>query len=169
MTHTVGQSQPAKDWYYAQSVLPMEDGSCLSPKWNVWFALPPVEPEKMLLTVDLAGAAGGDNHLMISVNDQGIGQIRSPNDSGIYRSAVRSADFRHNAVEFDSSMLHPGTNTVSFVLRSQGNWGHGDTQSVITTAADQRPELPPSGVTYNCIQLESDAVVGDGSCRATPR
>ena len=165
LTYTVGQSQPAKNWYYAQNVLAMEDGSYFSPKWNIQFNLPMMEAGKLLLTVDLAGAAGGENRLAVSANGRDIGEINSPNDSGVYRSAVRSADFRHNAIEFDSGLLHPGTNTISFVLRSRGNWRRGGATAIITTAANQRPEIPASSVMYDCIQLESGPVIGDGSCQ----
>ncbi len=163
LNYVVGQSQPAKNWYYAQSVVAMEDGSYFSPKWNIRFNLPTVETGKLRLTVDLAGAAGGDNQLVVSANGQDIGEIRSPNDSGVYRSAVQSANFRHHVLEFDASVLHSGENTLSLVLRSRGNWRRGGAQSIITTEAGKRPEVPSSSVMYDCVQLEAGPTVGDGS------
>ena len=168
LTYVVGQSQPGRDWYYAQSVVPMADGSYFSPRWNVKFTLPTVTPGKLRLTVDLAGAAGGNNRLMVYANGKGIGQITSLNDSGVYRSATLSANFRHNVIEFDSSALHSGENIMSFVLGSNGNWRSGKAESVISTAGSQRPEIPSAGVMYDCIQLESGAVVGDGTCQLAP-
>jgi len=164
LNYTIGQSTPAKNWYYAQSVMPMPDGSYFSPVWNVKFDLketPSAGP--MLLTVDLAGAAGGNNHLHISVNGREIGVIDSINDSGIYRSAVRSANFRHNTVEFDAALLKPGANKITFTLEARGNWKKGPVDSIISTDTSGMPELPSSGVMYDCIQLEAGPVVGDDS------
>lgn len=163
VNYTVGQSDPSKDWYYAQCVVPMPDGSYFSPTWNINFNVSdPPQPGLLTLTVDLAGAAGGDNHLLISVNGHSIGQINSPNDSGVYRSAVRSANFRHNVLQFDSGLLQQGVNKISFKIDSKGNWRSGGAQSIITTAGGM-PEIPSAGVMYDCIQLEAGPVTGDGS------
>jgi hypothetical protein len=117
----------------------------------------------MELTIDLAGACGGNNRLHVSVNGKEIGVINSPNDSGIYRSAVKSADFRHHVIEFDPSLIVTGENTVSFSLETRGNWKKGKVDSVITTDTAAMPELPSSGVMYDCIRLESGPVKGDNS------
>jgi rhamnogalacturonan endolyase len=169
LNYTVGQSDPARDWYYAQSVVPMPDGSYFSPIWNINFNVPNPPPGIPLrLTVDLAGAAGGHNLLDISVNGHAIGQIDSPNDSGIYRSAVRSADFRHNVIEFDSGLLKPGTNKLTFSLEAKGNWRKGPVESIITTDTTAMPEIPSAGVMYDCIQLEAGPITGDGSYKLLP-
>ena len=169
LTYTIGQSTPAKNWYYAQSVVPMPNGSYFSPVWNIRFDLksaPAAGP--MLLTVDLAGAAGGNNRLHVSVNGQEAGVIDSVNDSGIYRSAVRSANFRHHTLEFDSALLKPGANKVTFVLEARGNWKTGTADSIITTDTGGMPEIPSAGVMYDCIQLEAGPVVGDDTHRLIP-
>jgi len=172
LNFTVGNSDPAKDWYYAQSVVPMPDGSYFAPVWNINFKLADRDKEipagPATLTVDMAGACGRNNRLHVSVNGRETGIIDSINDSGIYRSAVQSADFRHHVIEFDSSMLTAGSNTVSFSLESKGNWKKGDVQSVISTDTSRMPEVPASGVMYDCIQLEAGAVKGDGSYQLEP-
>jgi hypothetical protein len=122
----------------------------------------------MRLTVDLAGAAGGDNRLDISLNGHSVGQINSPNDSGVYRSAVQSANFRHNVIEFDSALVRPGTNTLTFSIESKGNWRRRGAESIITTDTSGMPEIPAAGVMYDCIQLEAGPVTGDGSYRLAP-
>jgi len=169
---TIGKSDPARDWYYAQCVLPMPDGSLFSPTWNIHFNVagaPPAGP--CVLTVDLAGAAGGSNHLQVAVNGHAVGDINSPNDSGVYRSAVRSANFRHNEIQFDPALLQPGENKISFHIETRGGWKKGAQQaaaaaspdgspaSPIAVAADQMPELPSVGVMYDCVQLEAGPVV----------
>jgi rhamnogalacturonan endolyase len=169
LNFTIGKSDPAKDWYYAQSVVPMPDGSYFSPTWNINFDLAALPREgPMLLTVDLAGAAGGKNVLNVSVNDHEIGTIKSPNDSGIYRSAVQSADFRHNEIQFDPSLLRTGTNKITLKLESSRAWKAGGADSVITTDASAMPEIPSAGVMYDCIQLEAGPVAGDGSYKLVP-
>jgi hypothetical protein len=147
----------------------MPDGSYFSPIWNINFDLKqPPTAGTQLLTVDLAGAAGGSK-LQVSVNGHSIGQIDCPNDSGIYRSAVRSANFRHNTIEFDSSLLKWGNNKVTFTLGAgKGNWKKGGVQSIITTDAGGIPEVPAGGVMYDCIQLEAGPVKGDGSYKLLP-
>jgi rhamnogalacturonan endolyase len=165
---TIGQSDPAKDWYYAQSVLPMTDGSYFSPTWNILFDVADVPTTgPMLLTVDLAGAAG-ENNLHVIVNDHEVGPIAFKNDSGIYRSAVQSADFRHNEIQFDSSLLKKGANKISFSLDAKHNWKQGGADAVITTDTSSMPEIPSSGVMYDCIQLEAGPVAGDGSYKIVP-
>ena len=169
LTYTVGQSDPAKDWYYALSVVPMPDGSYFGPTWNVRFNLPQVPVGPLALTVDLAGAVGGNTHLRVSVNGRQVDDLHTPNDSGIYRSAVGSADFRHHVVEFAASLLHPGANTVSFTIPARGNWKTGKADSVIDTAADALPEVPSAGVMFDCLQLEAGPVTGDGSVQLPDR
>jgi hypothetical protein len=166
LNYQVEYGDSGKDWYYAQCVVPMPDGTYFSPTWNIDFnvtALP--GPGKLALTVDLAGACGGDNRLNVSVNGTPVGVIVSPNDSGIYRSAVRSADFRHNVIEFDAGLLKKGQNKVSLKLDAKGNWKSGAVDSVIATQAGAMPEVPSEGVMYDCIQLEAGPVTGDGSYR----
>lgn len=168
LTFTIGRSDPSKDWYYAQSAVPMPDGTYYAPVWNIVFDLDEAPLSgPMALTIDLAGACGGNNRLHISVNGKEIGVIDSPNDSGIYRSAVKSADFRHNVIEFDPSLMMSGKNTVSLVLETRGNWRKGQVDSVITTDTKGMPELPSSGVMYDCIRLESGPVKGDNSCKSS--
>jgi len=169
LNYTVGQSDPARDWYYAQSVVPMPDGSYFGPTWNINFDLlaqPSDGP--MLLTVDLAGAAGDKNVLHVSLNDHEIGAIKSPNDSGIYRSAVQSADFRHNAIEFDPALLKHGANKITFKLDAKGNWKNNGADSIINIDTSGMPEIPSLGVMYDCIQLEAGPVIGDGSYKIMP-
>lgn len=166
VTFTIGRSEPSKDWYYAQSAMPMPDGTYYSPVWNICFDIKqPPQKGPMVLTVDLAGACGGKNRLHVKVNGSEVGVIDSPNDSGIYRSAVKSADFRHNILEFDPSLIMAGENTLSLVLETRGNWSKGQVDSVITTDTKGMPELPSSGVMYDCIRLESGPVKGDNSCK----
>jgi len=169
LNYNIGQSNPARDWYYAQSIVPMPDGSYFSPTWNINFSTatqPPPGPVR--LTIDLAGASGGNNRLDISLNGHPIGQIDSPNDSGVYRSAVRSADFRHNVIEFDSALLAQGPNKMSFRLEPRGNWKKGPPDSIIATDTTGMPEVPSASVMYDCIQLEAGPVTGDGSYKLVP-
>ncbi len=102
------------------------------------------------------------------MNGHPIGRIDSPNDSGVYRSAVRSADFRANVIEFDSGLLKPGTNKMTFSVEARGNWRKGLAESIITTDTTAMPEIPSAGVMYDCIQLEAGPITGEGSYKPLP-
>lgn len=172
LNYIIGRSDPGKDWYYAQSVVAMPDGSYFSPVWNIHFNLKKIPDHgPAVLTIDLAGAAGGGgNHLDVSLNGHPIGKIDSPNDSGIYRSAVQSAQFRHHAIEFDPSLLKEGANTISLQLVAKKSWKQSPTPTVSPGGIDpsKLPEAPYAGVMYDCLQLEAGPVVSDGSCKVMP-
>jgi rhamnogalacturonan endolyase len=157
---TVGQSDPAKDWYYAQSVVSMPDGSNFSPVWNIHFDLkeqPAAGPA--LLTLDLAGAVGSNARLVIKVNRREVGRISPVNDSSIYRSAVRSAHFRHHTIEFDSALLATGANTVSFFIDTRKRWKRDGAGSDGEKDGSGPWAIPIAGVMYDCIQLETGPVI----------
>ena len=160
LDYTVGKSEPAKDWYYAQCVVALPDGSYFSPAWNIHFSLkehPATGP--MALTIDLAGASGNHTRLLVSVNGHEVGRIDPVNDSGIYRSAVQSSQFRHHTIEFDAALLQSGANTVSLQLENSGHWKKGESNPVIETDTSGIPEIPLTGVMYDCIQLETGTAI----------
>jgi rhamnogalacturonan endolyase len=162
VNYTIGKSDPKKDWYYAQSVVAMPGVGLFSPRWNINFDMGSTQlTGPVRLTVDLAGTAGERNILHIYLNGREIGQIDSPNDSGIYRDAVKSSDFRHNVIEFDAKNLAQGMNRLTFIIEA-------GSRTVIATAGGSMPEIPSAGVSYDCVQLEAGPITGDGSYKIAP-
>lgn len=160
LDYTIGKSDPAKDWYYAQCAVALPDGSYFGPTWNIHFdqkGSPPSGP--LLLTLDLAGVAGNHPRLIVSVNGREVGALTPENDSGIYRSAVQSSNFRHHTIEFDSALLKPGANTVSLQLEARGLWKQAAADAVIETEPGVMPETPSAGIMYDCIQLEGGTAI----------
>lgn len=143
LVYRVGTSV-ATNWYYAQSVLAMEDGTYFSPKWNIEFTLNSLPPSPAVLTIDLAGGIGGT--FLTSVNGNSLDNISIANDGSIYRSATRSGLFRHFELSFAPSLLRLGTNLISFTVSKPSPW---------TNSTSVKPVQPTRGVMYDCVQLEA--------------
>ncbi len=142
LNYTVGTSTAA-DWYYAQMVTPMNDGTYLTPRWNVVFSLASVPTGTAELVIDLAGAMSGT--LNLTLNGTSVGGVTTTNDAGIYRSATRLSRYRQHRVTFDASLLRTGSNTLRFQLNGRSNW------------SGTKPVSPASGVMYDAIRLEAGA------------
>lgn len=143
LDYTVGVSDPATDWYYAQSVMALDSGAYLTPKWNVNFSLASVPSGTAELVIDFAGAM--NSTLNLRMNGTSIGSFSTVNDAGIYRSATRLSRYRQQRVTFSASLLRAGANTLSFQLNGRSNW------------SGTKPVSPASGVMYDAIRLEVGA------------
>lgn len=144
LIYRVGSSA-ATNWYYAQSVVALDDGTYHSPKWIVEFVLTNLPPSPAVLTIDLAGGIGGT--LAVSANTTSIGSLSITNDAAIYRSGIQSGLFRHFEISFSPSALKVGTNTISFLLSKSSSW------------SGTKPATPNRGVMYDCVQLEAGNVL----------
>ena len=89
--YTIGSSITT-NWYYAQSVVAMDDGTYFCPNWKIQFVLTNLPPAPAVLTVDMAGAVGGT--FLTSVNGTSLSNLSLTSDGGIYRSAIRSGSFQ---------------------------------------------------------------------------
>lgn len=143
LNYTVGTSSPATDWYYAQSVMALDSGAYLTPKWNVNFSLASVPAGTAELVIDFAGAMSST--LNLKMNGTSIGSLAMVNDAGIYRSATRLSRYSQRRVTFSASLLRAGANTLSFQLNGRSNW------------SGTKPVSPVSGVMYDAIRLEVGA------------
>lgn len=120
IVYRVGSSTTT-NWYYAQMVTPLDNGTWFSPRWQVEFVLTNLPPSPALLTMDLAGANGGN--LQTTVNGTSLANISAWNESSIMRSATRSGAPRHHELSFSPSLLRLGTNIVTFQMdRSSSTW-----------------------------------------------
>ncbi len=140
LNYTVGTSTAA-DWYYAQMVTPMDDGTYLTPSWNVLFSIASAPTGTAELVLDLAGAMSGT--LNLTLNNTSIGSLALVNDAGIYRSATRLSRYRQQRVTFNASLLKTGSNTLRFQLTGRSNW------------SGTKPVSPASGVMYDAIRMEA--------------
>ena len=105
LTYTIGQSNPATDWYYAQTQV----GT-----WAVDFNLKHTYTGNGHLTVALAGMSRLAA-ITVAVNGTPIGDFPAfTNDAAIYRSANQSGYYHLIPLTFPASLLQSGANTVTF-------------------------------------------------------
>lgn len=147
----VPSGNAATNWYYAQFVVAASNGTYTAPAWNINFSLPAVPPNPATLTVALAGASGsGAFHVLVNGRDispdtyQGIYTI---DDTALYRDGVLRGQQQTYPIQFDASLLHAGSNTVTITVRKTGS----------STWTGSRPVLPAYGIMYDCVQLEAGA------------
>lgn len=131
LTYTVGQSDPKKDWYYAQT----KAGT-----WTVKFNLKKVlAPGTACLTASLAGATNAGATVNVKVNGISCATWKpGVNDAAIYRSAIQSGRHWLMSATFSNARLRYGSNTVTFTMSGNGKNG---------------------GFMYDCIKLETGSIV----------
>ena len=129
LNYVVGNSNPATDWYYAQTKNGM---------WTVTFDLDDTYTGTAYLT---ASAAGATNKPKVDVAVNGGNKKTwsfSTNDAAIYRSAVLGGRHWLMKHSFPASALKKGRNTVTFTMSGISKNG---------------------GVMWDCIKLEAGAKV----------
>lgn len=124
LTYTIGKSVPEKDWYYAQT----KNG-----KWDIVFNLSETYSEPLRLTIATAGAANR-TRARVFVNGKRIGEIKTDNDSGIYRSAQQSGQPGLFTFDIKPELLQKGQNTITLNVYNIKHVG---------------------GIMYDCIKLEA--------------
>lgn len=131
LTYTVGESDPKKDWYYAQT----KAGT-----WTVKFNLKKVlAPGTACLTASLAGATNAGATVNVKVNGISCATWKpGVNDAAIYRSAIQSGRHWLMSATFSNARLRLGSNTVTFTMSGNGKNG---------------------GFMYDCIKLETGSLV----------
>ncbi len=125
LNYIIGESNPATDWYYAQT----KNGT-----WTVTFDLDETYSGTAYLT---ASAAGATNKPKVAVAVNG-GNSKTwsfgTNDAAIYRSAVLGGRHWLQTHSFPASALKKGRNTVTFTMSGISKNG---------------------GVMWDCIKLEA--------------
>ncbi len=157
----IGVSDPATDWYYALSLLPVEitptNGTWVTPKWNIHFNVDEIPPAPVRLSVELAGAITGAFYVFVNgvnICPNTSAGIYTVNDSGIYRSTTDYSCLQRYELTFDPNLLSLGTNTISFTVRGTGSSGNPWNGT--------RPVLPAAGIMFDCIQLEAGELKTNG-------
>lgn len=126
LTYTVGQSNFANDWYYAQTQVG---------QWDVNFNLDRTFTGNACLTVAIAGGGGGAS-TTISVNGQELQTIAPGNDASTYRAALRSGAYGLYPITFPANVLKQGQNTVRFNMTAKGGRWNGLMWDTVVLEAD---------------------------------
>lgn len=130
LTYVIGKSDPATDWYYAQTK---------SGTWTIGFTLDKTYTGTACLTASLAGTTNAGSSVAVKVNGTTRGTWKTGyNDAAIYRSAIQSG--RHALVQttFPATALRKGQNTIQLTMSGNGKNG---------------------GFMYDCIKLEAGQLV----------
>jgi rhamnogalacturonan endolyase len=126
LTYRIGQSTPAKNWYYAQTQV----GT-----WTVNFSLSQTYSGNGHLTLALAGATRTSN-VQVQVNGTPVETFPSYlNDATIYRDADQSGYYHQLVINFPASILKEGSNIITFNMTKVSSGG---------------------GIMYDTIKLEAD-------------
>jgi rhamnogalacturonan endolyase len=142
VTFTVGVSDPAKDWNYAQWALFVRN-----PAWTIRF--PVADRTAVMATLTLAFSSaqpqrGPVTNLAVKVNGNPIETIHLPKTGTAgYRGGAQDSPWNVRVLTFDAGLLHDGMNEITL--------GHSDARQV-----------PPDGdikgtvgqVMYDAIRLE---------------
>ena len=134
LTYTIGQSNQATDWYYAQA---QKGGT-----WTVKFNLDERPSGRVYLTASIAGCSGTGSTITVKVNGtQRATWKPGINDACIYRSALNSGRHYLFTTDFLNTGLKVGENTVAFTYSGGGS---------------------KDGIMYDCIKLETGEQIVDG-------
>lgn len=107
LTFTIGQSVPARDWYYAQ----VKPGT-----WIIVFDGAGSPEGTGILTLGIAGQTNNPR-LRVSVNQTVVGEYVGGNSSALYRSAILGSSYHElREFRFPGSVLVLGRNTVTLEL-----------------------------------------------------
>lgn len=105
---TVGESNPATDWYNAQT----SNGT-----WTVKFNLDKTYTGDSKFTASIAGVSNSPK-VTIGVNGTNVGAWSLIDDGSLRRSATQAGRHRVESVTFDASLLHEGENTLTLTASS---------------------------------------------------
>lgn len=134
LTYVVGESNPATDWYYAQT----QPGT-----WTIKFISDRTYTGTIHLTAAVAASA---NYPTLTVNFNGSKVIDwnewEGNDGSIYRSATQSGTYQLKQTTFLAYRVKKGENTLELKLNSIRG-GNG-------------------GIMWDCIKMEAGSALTDG-------
>jgi rhamnogalacturonan endolyase len=131
LTYTVGQSHWAKDWNYAQgTVLDPATGNLNSTTWTISFNLPNAPTNNAPASIYFGIAASYQGPVIVKVNGSDVSG-NSGNGFNPPYSDSTTADqamirmgshgiFGDYRINFSSSLLHQGQNTVTLNMRKGG-------------------------------------------------
>jgi rhamnogalacturonan endolyase len=107
LTYTIGQSNPATDWYFAQR----------TGTWTVKFNVDKPYTGNGYLTIAIAGGGGT---VTAALNGATVGQLSYPDEGSVRRSTNRSGRYARNEYTFPDTLLKTGENTLTLSATSGG-------------------------------------------------
>jgi rhamnogalacturonan endolyase len=142
VTFTVGASDPAKDWNYAQWALFVK-----RPAWAIRFPFNGPSEGKAALTLAFSSAQpqrGPVTNLEVKVNGTLVDTIHLPKTGTAgYRGGAQDSPWNVRTLQFDASLLHEGMNEITL--------GHADARQYPT---DGNLRGTVGQVMYDAIRLE---------------
>ncbi|WLE62878.1 hypothetical protein GIY62_21135 [Burkholderia plantarii] len=110
---TIGRSDPARDWNYAQWTLFNRN-----PAWTIRFDLPRPRTGRATLTIGFASAQPAPGHkltdLRVAVNGTEVAAIHLPKTGTAgYRGGVQDSPYNVREIAFDAALLKAGANTIT--------------------------------------------------------
>ena len=139
LTFTIGSSNEATDWYYAQT----KEGT-----WTISFNNDKTYSYSDLLhlTVSIAGASSSPS-IDLYINDVKKDVWSFGNDGAVYRSAVLGGRHQVKKLDVRATNLKTGINTIKFKMTNVGSRG---------------------GLMYDCVKLEvGDQITGLNQAEST--
>ncbi len=152
---TLGKSDPAKDWNYAQW-----SWYAKTPAWHLRFDAKP-QSGKATLTIGIASAQpakGKLTHVVVALNGQPIGKIELPKTGTAgYRGGVQDSPYTVVTIPFDAALIKAGANDLTFQHADAQPFPPASTYAPDPNAADD-DDAPgtkgPGQVMYDAIRLE---------------
>lgn len=154
LTYTIGQSNPATDWYYAQPVVAVAGGGYFAPKWNVKFNLTAIPPSPAVVRFALSGSMGSAYYIDVNgttITPGGTRGVYTIDDAAYYRDNIKVGQYSYAEYTFNPSLLKIGTNTITFRQRK--------TASNTWDTTKGKPVLPGGGMQYDCVELAAGKIV----------
>lgn len=142
VTFTIGVSDPARDWNYAQWALFVKN-----PVWTIRFPVTAATAGKASLTLAFASSQpqrGGQTNLEVKVNGQLIETVHLPKTGTAgYRGSAQDSPWNVRVLQFNAALLHTGMNEITL--------GHSDARHVPESGTITGPV---GQVMYDAIRLE---------------
>lgn len=152
---TIGKSEPARDWNYAQW-----SWYAKSPAWHLRFDSP-AQSGKATLTIGIASAQpakGKLTHVLVALNGQPIGKIELPKTGTAgYRGGVQDQPYNVVTFTFDAALIKVGANDLTLQQADAQPFPPPASYAPDPNAADDE-DAPgtkgPGEVMYDAIRLE---------------
>jgi len=152
---TIGKSDPARDWNYAQW-----SWYAKTPAWHLRFDAQPVTGTATL-TIGIASAQpakGKRTHVVVALNGHEIGKIELPKTGTAgYRGGVQDSPYNVVTFTFDVGLIKAGANDLTFQHADAQPFPPASTYAPDPNAADD-DDAPgtkgPGQVMYDAIRLE---------------
>ena len=154
LNYTIGQSNEATDWYYAQPVVAVSGGKYFAPKWNVKFNITAIPPSPAVVRFALSGSMGSAYYIDVNgttITPGGTKGVYTVDDAAYYRDNIKVGQYTYAEYTFNPNLLKIGANTITFRQRK--------TASNTWDTTKGKPVLPGGGIQYDCVELAAGKIV----------